>query len=106
MTVTLINKVEVGKDEFNHPMYVQECTDVEDVLVAPASTTEIADSLNLTGKKAVYTIAIPKGDQHCWKDQKVKFWGRVWQVIGFSQRGIEENIPLKWNEKWMVAEYE
>lgn len=106
ITVELINKIEVGKDEFNHPIYREETTEVENVLVCPASASEIVDAMNLTGKKAVYNLAIPKGDNHVWKDQKVEFFGDTWQVIGFPQRGIEENIPLDWNEKWMVARYE
>lgn len=106
MTVTLINEIKIDADEFNHPIYKEERTSVENVLVAPAGTSEIADMFNLTGKKAVYNIAIPKGDHHVWKDQKVEFFGEVWQVIGFAQEGIEENIPLDWNQKWMVARYE
>lgn len=26
------------------------------------------------------------------------FLGMSWQVIGFPQQGIEENIPLEWNK--------
>lgn len=107
ITVTLYEKEEIGRDAFNHPIYSEgEPVEVENVLVAPASTTEIIDTLNLTGKKAVYNIAIPKGDAHTWKDNKVEFFGSMWRVIGFPQRGIEENIPLDWNEKWMVEKYE
>ncbi len=106
ITITLINQIETGKDEFNHPLYAEKRISVENVLVAPASTSEIADMLNLTGKKAEYNLAIPKGDNHIWKDQKVEFFGEIWQVIGFPQQGIDENIPLDWNQKWMVARYE
>lgn len=67
--------------------------------------SEILDTLNLTGKKAVYTIAIPKGDEHVWEDNKVEFFGETWKVIGLPQQGIEHNIPLEWNQKWMVERY-
>lgn len=106
ITVTLINKVESGVDGFGHPVYTEKRTNVDNVLVVPLTSTEVADALNLTGKKAVYNIAIPKGDGNIWKDQQVEFFGNVWQVIGFSKRGIEENIPLDWNDIWMVADYE
>lgn len=106
ITVTLIERIECGKDAFNHPVYSEKRIKVENVLIAPAQTTEIADALNLTGKKAVYNIAIPKGDKHNWKDNCVEFFGEKWQIIGFPQRGIEENIPLDWNQKWMVVRYE
>lgn len=104
--VILYERHIVGNDEFDHPLYQETPVTVDNVLVAPASTTEILDTLNLTGKKAVYNIAIPKGDDHTWKDCRVDFFGMSWQVIGFPQQGIEENIPLEWNQKWQVAAYE
>lgn len=106
ITVILINQVETGVDEFNHPVYKEESTTIDNVLVYPASTTEIIDTLNLIGKRVVYNIAIPKGDMHNWKDQRVKFFGETWRVVGFPQKGIEENIPLDWNEKWQVERCE
>lgn len=106
ITVTLYEKAETGQDPFGHPIYDETPVEVENVLVAPASTTEILDTINLIGKKAVYNIAIPKGDTHTWLDNRVDFFGESWRVIGFPQRGIEDNIPLDWNEKWMVERYE
>lgn len=106
MPVKLHERILSGTDEFDHPVYTETPVIVENVLVAPASTTEILDTLNLTGKKAVYNIAIPKGDDHTWKDCRVDFFGMSWQVIGFPQQGIEENIPLEWNQKWQVVAYE
>ena len=103
--VILYEKKIIGKDEFDHPMYQEIPVTVENVLVAPSSTTEILDTLTLTGKKAVYNIAIPKGDNHTWQDCRVDFFGMSWQVIRFPQQGIEANIPLKWNQKWQVALY-
>lgn len=105
ITVRLYEKSQIGSDEFEHPIYQETPVIVENVLVAPVSTTEILDMFNLTGKKAVYNIAIPKGDNHTWQDCRVDFFGMSWQVIGFPQQGIEENIPLDWNQKWQVALY-
>ena len=104
--VVLYERTEIGRDEFDHPVYEEHPVTVENVLVAPASTTEILDAVHLYGKKAVYNIAIPKGDEHEWKDCRVDFFGQHWRVISFPQQGIEENIPLDWNQKWMVERYE
>ena len=106
ITVTLYERKKTGKDPFGNPAYEEHPVEVENVLVAPASTTEVLDTLNLTGKKAVYNIAVPKGDEHIWKDNRVDFFGASWRVIGLPQRGIDENIPLDWNDKWMVERYE
>jgi len=106
ITVQLNERQQNGQDAFGHSMYTDHWVDVENVLVAPASTTEILETLKLTGKKAVYNLAVPKGDSHIWKDNLVKFFGSTWRVIGFPQQGIEENIPLDWNQKWQVERYE
>ena len=106
MPVKLYERELSGTDEFDHPVYTETTVIVENVLVAPASTTEILDTLNLTGKKAVYNIAIPKGDSHTWQDCRVDFFGQSWRVIGLPQQGIDENIPGAWNQKWMVERYE
>lgn len=103
--VKLYERTASGTDTFGHPIYIEAPVTVEDVLVAPASTTEVLDMFNITGKKAVYNIAIPKGDTHTWQDCRVDFFGASWRVIGFPQQGIEENIPGRWNQRWMVERY-
>ena len=103
--VVLYERKISGKDGFGHPKYEETPVTVENVLVAPATTTEILDTYNVTGKKAVYNIAIPKKDNHTWQDCRVDFFGESWKVIGFPQQGIDENIPGDWNQKWMVERY-
>ena len=61
--------------------------------------------MNLHGKRAVYTLAIPKGDSNTWEDTTVEFWGSKWKTIGIPLEGIEENIPLNWNKKVLVERY-
>lgn len=106
ITVTLRVKTKVGEDPFRASIYEYSDVDVENVLVAPASTDDIVTTQDLTGKKAVYTLAIPKGDTHNWENTTVKFFGREWRTLGFPIEGIEENIPLDWNKKVMVERYE
>lgn len=105
ISVTLREREKIGEDEFYHPIYRETKVEVENVLIAPVNASEIVGGHDLEGKKAVYTIAIPKGDNHTWKDNVVEFFGEKWKVIGFPQMGIEENIPLDWNQKWMVERY-
>ena len=105
ITVTLINKIETGKDPFGKPIYEDAEILVDNVLVSPTSSDDIVNQLNLTGKKAVYTLAIPKGDTNTWEDQEVRFFGKRWRVFGIPLEGIEELIPLDWNKKVMVERY-
>lgn len=108
ITVTLFQRTQVGTDPFNRPIYMDTHVDVENVLVAPAETggDELLDALNLTGRKAVYTLAIPKGDTHNWENARVDFFGESWRVIGIPTEGIEELIPLQWNRKVKVERIE
>ena len=105
ITVTLIGKIETGKDPFGKPIYEDAEILVDNVLVSPTSSDDIVNQLNLTGKKAVYTLAIPKGDTNTWEDQEVRFFGEKWRVFGMVTQGIEELIPLDWNKKVTVERY-
>lgn len=104
--IIFMKKTQTGTDGFNHPIFSFEEEIIENVLVAPASTDDIVTSQDLTGKKAVYTLAIPKGDTHDWEDALVRFFGQKWRTYGYPIEGIEENIPLDWNKKVMVEHYE
>ena len=101
-TVILYEKTENGEDDFNKTLYEETPVEVANVLISPMSETEVLDTFNLTGKKAVYQLAIPKGDTHDWENKKVEFWGRQWRTIGKPIEGQEELIPLLWNKKVRV----
>lgn len=101
-TIQILVKKQTGLDPFNRPIYDLVPEDVENVLIAPLSDTEVLDTLNLTGRKAVYQLAIPKGDTHNWKNQKVVFFGEMWRCIGKPTKGIDALIPLEWNMKVQV----
>jgi len=103
--VILINKVQTGVDGFNHPTYAEQRITVENVLVSPTESQDVVSQLNLTGKKAVYTLGIPKGDTHIWEDQDVEFFGERFHVFTIQMKGIESLIPLEWNSKVMVERY-
>lgn len=106
VTIQLYEKTESGKDAFNRPIYTETIADVDNVLIGEPSTEDIVDTLNLTGKRLAYTLAIPKGDTHTWTDRKVGFFGEVFRTIGNPTQGIEANIPLLWNKKVKVERYE
>lgn len=103
--VVLIIKRQVKTDPLGAPVYEYEEETVENVLVSPATSDDLITSQDLYGKKAVYTLAIPKGDTHNWEDCKVRFFNQEWQTFGIPLEGIEENIPLDWNKKVMVKRY-
>ncbi|MBR6473422.1 MAG: hypothetical protein IKS99_06860 [Firmicutes bacterium] len=106
ITVTLYDRTISGYDAFNHPIYEETAIQVDNVLVAPTSSDDVIDATTLEGKKAVYTLGIPKGDNHDWEDRKISFWGKTWHSFGMPLEGIENLIPLEWNKKVTVELYE
>ena len=90
----------------NEPVYAERPIQVHDVLVSPSTTQEILDTVNLYGRKAVYTLGLPKRDAHEWENCKVTFFGEDWRVFGIPTEGIDSLVPTKWNKKVMVERYE
>lgn len=106
ITITLYEKTETGVDSFGAPIYEETPVTIDNVIVVPTSGTDVVDATALYGKKAVYTLGIPKGDAHEWKDAKVEFFGETFRVFGAITQGIEDLIPLDWNKKAYCEAYE
>ena len=97
ITIVLYERAFAGNDAFGNPIYTEEETEVENVLVAPAG--EVLDTLTLTGRKVVYKLGIPKGDEHDWTaGTRVSFFGEIFRTIGDVTQGIEDLIPLEWHK--------
>lgn len=107
ITVTLYDLAQTGADPLNKVQYMEVPVEVDNVLVAPVSSTEQLETFSLTGRRAVYQLGIPKGDTHNWTaGRRVSFFGADWRIIGIPTEGIEEMIPLSWNKKVQVERYE
>ena len=104
--IILIDKIKTGSDPFGNPLYKDTEIEVENVLISPTSSDDVVNQQSLTGRKAVYTLAIPKGDTHDWENKEVRFFGKHWKTFGIPLEGIEHLIPLDWNKKVMVERYE
>ena len=105
VTITLYDKVQIGIDDFNRPVYEDIPRNIENVLIGEPTTDQVIDELNLSGKRLAYTLAIPKGDTHEWTDRKVEFFGEVFRTFGKPTQGIDHLIPLDWNKKVKVERY-
>lgn len=113
ITVTLYDRTETGHDAFNAPIFEDTEVQVDNVLVAPMSSTEILETLELTGARAVYQLGIPKGDAHDWSaGKKVSFKlrseneERDYRIIAIPTEGIDDLVPGPWNKKVQVERYE
>lgn len=104
--ITFISKKPVGKNPFGEVIYEDIEIPVENVLVAPAENEDVRSAMDLYGKRAAYTLGIPKGDTHDWEDVEVRFFGARWRTFGISTMGIDHLIPLDWNRKVLVERYD
>ena len=97
--ITLIDKQVMSVDPFGAPVVKDVEILVDNVLVAPALSDDVINQLNLTGKKAVYTLGIPKGDTHDWEDKEVEFFGQRWRTFGFVTAHQALELILMKNEE-------
>lgn len=104
--ITLYVKTKTGEDELGAPIYEEKPLKVSNVLIGQPSSTDIASNESIYGKKAVYKLAIPKGDTHEWQDSIVEFYGNKWRVFTIPTEGKETTLPLYWNKQVMVERYE
>lgn len=104
-TVQIVVKTQDGTDKFGAPIYKETLENVSDVLIGQPSTTDLADSIDLDGKRIDYVLGIPKGDTHDWVDTEVIFFGQRFKTVGYPQTGIQENIPLRWGQNVKVVHY-
>lgn len=106
ITVTLYERTQSGVDALNKAIYTESPIKVQNVIVSPATAEEVTDSVSLYGRKAVYTLCIPKGDTHDWTGCKVTIKGTDYRVIGAAEEWIDDMLPLAWNKKIKVERYE
>lgn len=105
MTVQLAVKTEGAPDPFGMPTETEELIDVPGCLVGQPSTDDIAQTMEMYGKKIAYVVGVPKGDVNSWVDTDVIIWGERFRTIGYPETGIQGNIPLKWGQNVKVERY-
>lgn len=105
-TIILYVKREIGKDEFNSPIFEEVPENVDNVLIQPNSDTEILNDIQLYGKRTQYTIHVPKNDTHNWEDSTIEFYGQKWITVGHGVIYDKSLTPLDWNKQIKVVAYD
>ena len=106
ITVTLYERTQTGVDALNAPVYTQTPEPVGNVLVTPTDAEELVSEVQLYGKKSVYTLSIPKGDDHDWENRRIDFFGQSFRSFGPVQEYLNHLVPLAWNRKVKVERVE
>ena len=91
--ITLYTKTKTGEDEFHAPVYEETPVTVRNVLVGEPATEDIVNDLQLYGRRLAYTLAMPKGDAHDWRNVTVEFFGQKFRTYGDVVQGIDDLIP-------------
>lgn len=104
--IILYETIQSDTDPFGRPIFTETATTVSNVLIGEPSTDDVINEMQLSGKRIQYTLGIPKGDRHDWKDKKVSFFGRTFKTFGDEVQGIEELVPGPWSKKVKVELYE
>lgn len=104
--VVLYEKQVVGTDDFGADICEEIPVTIENVLIAPVMSDDATSRVDLNSDKCSYKLAIPKGDDHQWRNNLVEFFGSKFRVVGKPTQGMEEMIPLNWNKQVEVEEYE
>ena len=105
ITVQLAVKTEGAPDPFGMLTETEQLIDVPGCLVGQPSSDDIAQTMEMYGKKIAYVVGVPKGDVNSWVDTDVIIWGERFRTIGYPETGIQGNIPLKWGQNVKVERY-
>ena len=91
----------VSYDEYNNENIEWQSVTVQNVVVAPATTTDEDDTARPHGTKAKYTLAFPKTFTGSLRGCRVSVRGQEFEVIGDPMPNTAENCPTSW---WLKVE--
>lgn len=100
-SVEILRRTQTGVDEFNEPIMEDTVEQVNDVLVAPAMTADLAGNLRPAGDKKTIELHFPKTFNGTLRNTRVRVNGEVFAVQGDPSPYMAENTPTRW---WMRAE--
>lgn len=104
-TVILIEKIKNGTDAFGAPIFTENEVEIKDVLIGNPSTDAVINELQLYGKRLIFVLGIPKGDNHNWQDTIVVIRGERFKTYGFPLTQTAANVPGRWNTQVKVEIY-
>lgn len=110
ISITIEVKTQTGTDPLGAPVFSSRWETVENVLVGQPDPEEVKQALDIQGKKVIYKLAIPKGDEHDWENTRVMLpepysFAGTYMTVGFPISGIDELVPLSWNQKVLLERY-
>ena len=108
VSITLYEKTLSGKDPFNHDIYTETATVIDNVVIGQPKSDDNLSEVNLSGKEIAYVLSIPEGDTHDWENVTVEFYGRKWRTVGIPMQYTDGFFPpgeMPWNKKVKVESF-
>lgn len=103
ISVKLYEKVIEGVDDFGVPTHSEHAVIINECLVAIGLHNQLTDNNTTQVALDSFTIAIPKGDNHEWRNSIVEFnLGGVdfkCKTYGDYLLGYEDAMPLMWHKQ-------
>lgn len=108
ISITLYTETVTGYDDFNREIVETKAVTIDNVVVGQPSSEDITSEINVSGKRAVYNLAIPKDDKNDWTNKVVEFYGKKWRTIGVPTQFMDGYMgpSWPWNKQIKVEEYE
>lgn len=95
--VTVIRKVEVGRDAGNSPIYEEKLESVSNVLIAPGPRKDIIESNRPLGVEVAYNLKFPKAYKKPLRDCDLLIYGERLTVVGDPKPYPPHLTPGPWN---------
>lgn len=97
-TITLLVPVKTSPDVYGEENVTEwEPRQVENVLVAPAATTDLAGNQRVLGDRSALELHFPKTFRDSLRNCRVELFGQIWQISGDPVPFMDVNTPTPWN---------
>ena len=99
VTVTVNAPSSTTTDRFGNPVITYTASTVDNVLVAPGTTSDL-DASRPAGVQVAYSLHFPKSFTGSLEGCEITLpdpWAGRYRVIGAPGRYIDANTPTRWN---------
>lgn len=100
-TVYIEDRVKVGETNHKEPLFETSERAVDNVLIAPRSTSDIAEATRPDGVMVAYKLYFPKTFDESLRGKRVKVYGEWFDVIGDPRPWRNPLTPTDW---WLTVE--
>lgn len=95
--VTIRRKITIGTDDFGAELVDYQGETIDNVIIAPATSSDLSDDLRPNGVKIMYTVHIPREYTESLKDTEFLIGGQWLRSVGDPQPYRDYVFKMPWN---------